>query len=103
MPDIFDAIISLRPGAAFVVRDDKVEWLDDNQTQPTKKQVEDEIARLQSEYDANEYQRQRAVQYPSIGEQLDMLWHAIDAGTLNKTSNFYKAIKAVKDSNPKSE
>jgi hypothetical protein len=40
-------------------------------------------------------------QYPSIGDQLDMLWHAIDNGTLNKTSDFYTAIKAVKDAHPK--
>jgi hypothetical protein len=45
------------------------------------------------------YKLQR--QYPSIGDQLDMLWHAIDNGTLNKTSDFYTAIKAVKDAHPK--
>ena len=60
-----------------------------------------EIARLQEEYESKEYQRLR--QYPSLGDQLDMLWHAIDAGTLNKTSDFYKTIKAVKDAHPKSE
>ena len=26
-----------------------------------------------------------------------MLWHAIDAGKLDKTSDFYKVNKAVKD------
>jgi hypothetical protein len=57
------------------------------------------LARLQSEYDAKEYQRLR--KYPSLGDQLDMLWHSIDSGTLNKTSDFYTAIKAVKDAHPK--
>ena len=38
---------------------------------------------VQTYIDANEYKSLR--QYPSIGDQLDMLWHAIDAGTLNKT------------------
>jgi len=52
-----------------------------------------------AEYNAQEYQRLR--QYPSLGDQLDMLWHAIDNGTLNKTSDFYTAIKAVKDAHPK--
>ena len=42
-----------------------------------------------------------ARKYPSLGDQLDMLWHAIDNGTLNKTSDFYTAIKAVKDAHPK--
>ena len=56
-------------------------------------------ATVQAYIDANEYKSQR--QYPSLGDQLDMLWHAIDNGTLNKTSDFYTAIKAVKDAHPK--
>ena len=35
--------------------------------------------------------------YEVIGEQLDKLWHDIDNGTLDKTGNFYTAIKTVKD------
>jgi hypothetical protein len=38
--------------------------------------------------------------YPEIGEQLGMLWDAIDGGSLDKTSDFYKNIKSVKDANP---
>ena len=56
-------------------------------------------AAVQAYITANAYKTQR--QYPSIGDQLDMLWHAIDSGTLNKTSDFYTAIKAVKDAHPK--
>ena len=54
---------------------------------------------VQAYTNANAYKTQR--QYPSLGDQLDMLWHAIDNGTLNKTSDFYTAIKAVKDAHPK--
>lgn len=63
--------------------------------------IAQEISRLQAEYESKQYQRDRV--YPSIGDQLDMLWHAIDSDTLNKTSEFYTAIKAVKDAYPKSE
>lgn len=56
-------------------------------------------ATVQAHTNANAYKLLR--QYPSIGDQLDMLWHAIDNGTLNKTSDFYTAIKAVKDAHPK--
>jgi 4-hydroxyphenylpyruvate dioxygenase-like putative hemolysin len=56
-------------------------------------------ATVQAYIDANEYKSQR--QYPSLGDQLDMLWHAIDNNALNKTSDFYTAIKAVKDAHPK--
>ena len=43
----------------------------------------------------------RKPQYPYLGEQLDMLWHAIDEGKVDKTSDFYKTLKKVKDDNPK--
>ena len=41
--------------------------------------------------------------YSSVGDQLDLLWHAIDADTdlKSKFSAFYNSIKAVKDANPK--
>ena len=39
--------------------------------------------------------------YPEITEQLDMLWHAIDSNKLDKTSDFYTTLKAVKVANPK--
>jgi len=47
------------------------------------------------------YDEQRKAEYPSIGDQLDMLWHAIDDGTLDKTSTFYTSLKATKDKYPK--
>ena len=47
------------------------------------------------------YSEKRLGSYPTIGEQLDMLWHAIDTGTLDKNSTFYTRLKAVKDKYPK--
>jgi hypothetical protein len=70
-------------------------------TRPTKAVLDTELARLQAEYDAKEYQRQREPKYPSIKEQLDMLWHAIDDGTLDKSSDFYTSLKSIKDQYPK--
>ena len=42
--------------------------------------------------------------YAPIGDQLDSLWHAIDADSDLKVkfSAFYNSIKAVKEANPKS-
>ena len=60
-----------------------------------------EIIRLQAEYDALQYQRDREPDYPNLAEQFDLLWHAIDADTLDKTSDFYTTLKAVKDAHPK--
>ena len=35
--------------------------------------------------------------YPSIPDQLDMLFHDITNGKLGKTGSWYKAVKATKD------
>ena len=89
-----DAIQSLRPGAQWVLRGETLEWLDTEQVQPTEAEITAEVARLQAEYDNNEYQRQRAQAYPSIADQLDLIYHeGIDA---------WKAqIAAVKQTYPK--
>lgn len=47
------------------------------------------------------YRVRRSNEYPMIAEQLDKLFHDIDEGKVDKTGEFYKAIKAVKDANPK--
>tara|TARA_R100001086_G_scaffold150639_2_gene80098 strand:+ start:910 stop:1176 length:267 start_codon:yes stop_codon:yes gene_type:complete len=62
-----------------------------------------EEAAVAAEKAANGYKTNRRENYPSIGEQLDLLWHAIDADEDLKTklAGFYNAIKAVKDANPK--
>jgi len=41
-----NALASLRPGAEWVLRGDDLEWLDQNQTQPTDAEIEAEVARL---------------------------------------------------------
>ena len=70
-----------------------------NVSLPTLAQLQAEVDSVEQELETNAYKTLR--QYPSLGDQLDMLWHAIDNGTLNKTSDFYTAIKAVKDAHPK--
>ena len=53
-----------------------------------------EITRLQADYDAKEYQRKRASEYPSIADQLDDIYH-------NGVDAWKATIKAVKDKYPK--
>ena len=96
---IHKVIYSLYPSATYINEEDKAFDAQGNPIELNMTAVNAEVAKLQSEYDAKEYQRLRS--YPKIGDQLDMLWHAIDNGTLNKTSDFYTAIKAVKDAHPK--
>ena len=47
------------------------------------------------------YIQARQEAYGSIGDQLDMLYHDMTAGKGDKTGDWYKAIKKVKDDNPK--
>ena len=70
------AFKSLQPTAKWVIRDGVLDWLSDDITQPTEQEITDEIARLQADYDAQEYARNRKGEYPDIGDQLDDLFKA---------------------------
>ena len=103
MSDIATAILAINPNAEVSVNGEDFEqitWL--NETTPiSKADIEAKMAELQTAYDAKQYQRDRV--YPSIEDQLDMLWHSIDQNPALKSQyfNFYEAIKAVKVKNPK--
>ena len=43
----------------------------------------------------------RASQYKQLKEQLDLLYHDMTADKGDKTGEWYKHIKAIKDANPK--
>ena len=102
---IIEAILKINPNAVVTVRGNdintcEIEW--HNGTTPISvSDIQAKIAELQAEYDANQYQRDRV--YPSIGDQLDMLWHSIDKNPALKSEylEFYEAIKAVKVKHPK--
>lgn len=88
------AINSLMPNAEFVVRNGVVEWIKPTVAPLTDNQINAEVHRLQTEYDAKDYQRKRAKAYPSIADQLDILYHGgYDA--------WKSAIQAVKQEFPK--
>jgi len=60
-------------------------------------EIKIEVARIQAEYDAKQYARDRATAYPSMQEQLDMqYWDSV-----NGTTTWKDAIAAVKTENPK--
>jgi len=94
MIDKATAINSLMPTVEFAVRDGVIEWINQTTAPLTDAQIDAEVVRLQAEYDAKDYQRNRKKEYPSIPDQLDTLYHSgLDA---------WKAeIKTVKDKYPK--
>ena len=69
--------------------------------QPSVAAIEAAHIEWQTAYDAQAYQRTRAVAYEEVKEQLDQLYHDMTAGKLDATGEWHKAIKAVKDATPK--
>ena len=56
-----------------------------------------EIARLQAEYDDLDYSRKREAEYPSLGDQMDMIYK----DNKNSTTTHADAVEAVKTKWPK--
>ena len=50
---------------------------------------------------SEQYMVDRRDAYQAIGDQLDQQYHDMTAGKLDATGEWHKAIKAVKDANPK--
>ena len=100
-PNVIHAVRALVPNAQFVSSETGIMEWHSSETQPSQEEVDAKLKELQDDYDSKKYQRDRADTYPAIGDQLDMLFHAIDAGKVDKTSDFYKSLKAVKDKYPK--
>ena len=93
---IIEAIKKINPVAEVTVYNNDIDSLVwSNGTTPiSKADIEAKMAELQTVYDNKKYQRDRAVEYPSIVDQLDDIYHnGIDA---------WKAtIKVTKDKYPK--
>ena len=112
MTDIASAIKALKDDAEFVISgeptneaeyDSQVKFVsgsDENGTAVfgdqlfTWAEVSAKQTELQAEYDANEYQRQRAAEYPSWQDQLDDIFH-------NGIDGWKSTVQAVKDKYPK--
>jgi hypothetical protein len=96
---IIETILKINPNAEVTVKDDdinSIQWLNGTTPIPVA-DIEAKMTELQAEYDANEYQRERATAYPSIQEQLDMqYWDKV-----NGTTNWEDAISKVKLDTPK--
>ena len=95
---IINAIISINPKAKVSVSGNDVKqitWHDDT-TPISEKHILAKEKELQDAYDKVKYQRDRAVEYPSIGDQLDALYHG---GVFPK--EMADLIKSVKDKYPK--
>lgn len=96
--NIAEVIFKLCPNAQFIVYEnniDKIEWHSQDVKQPSKQQILNELEKIKNK---NNYEKKRLKEYPSIGDQLDSLFHA---GIFPK--DMAAQIQAVKDKYPKPE
>ena len=91
-----DALQSLKPNAKWVLREDVLEWLDSEQTEPTALELSNEVTRLQAAYDALEYSRLRKAKYDLLN-QFEMRFD----DQANSTTTWVDAINAIKAAHPK--
>jgi len=96
MTDIANSILAINSDAQFSVNAEDVKQITwHNDTTPiSEADILAKQKELQADYEAKEYQRDRAEAYPSIGDQLDDLYH-------NGIDGWKTTIKAVKDKYPK--
>ena len=97
MTDIINSIKAINPNAEVSVNADdinQITWHNGTQPIPANQILAKQIE-LQAQYEAKQYQRDR--QYPSIPDQLDMLyWDKV-----NGTENWLNSIESVKNRFPK--
>ena len=97
--DIINSILAINPTAQVSVNADdinQITWLNGTTPIPAN-EILAKQQELITEYNSKQYQRDRAKDYPSIQDQLDMqYWDKI-----NGTNKWQQAINAVKQKYPK--
>ena len=96
MTTVLDAILKINPNAEVTVNGNDVDniiWHNGTEV-ISKSDIQIKQTELQTEYNNNKYQRDRATEYPSIVDQLDDIYH-------NGIDGWKTTIKAVKDKYPK--
>ena len=99
MTDIINSILAINPNASVTVDANdinKITWHNGTTPIPAN-EILSKQQELITEYNSNQYQRDRAKDYPSLADQLDMqYWDKI-----NGTNKWQQAINAVKQKYPK--
>jgi hypothetical protein len=74
---------------------------DGNQVPIVQSDYEAEVARLQAEQDATQYQRDRLAEYPSIDELIVALWEGVVEERMASVTTLEGLRQAVKTKYPK--
>ena len=92
-----EAIYATHPNVVFISDHDGAYDEEGSKVVIDEGKIAEEVKRLQADYDAKKYQRDRI--YPNIGDQLDMIyWDKVHG-----TEKWKETIDAVKQAHPKPE
>ena len=96
---ITEAILQLAPESLVSVAEDdinKIKWHDSNPKGITIEQIQTKANELQAEYDAQEYARNRKIEYDALNQ-----FELISDDTNNGTTTHIDAVNAIKAKYPK--
>jgi hypothetical protein len=96
MVDLSTAILAINSEAKFSINGEDVNQITwyNNTTPISVKDIKAKQTELQAEYNAKQYERDRANEYPSIVDQLDDIFH-------NGIDSWKLKIQTIKDKYPK--
>ena len=77
------------------------EWNAKDKAKPTDSQLNALASEATKLNNNNEIRNTRKTAYGSVGDQLDLLYKDMIAGKGDSTGEWFKAVKKVKDDNPK--
>ena len=86
-----EAFSSLLPNGGWGLKGDTPIYFEDVAFKPTEAEIDAEVIRLQAEYDAQAYARNRQAEYPDWGSQLNKIY---DDGVTKWKSEMVDPIKA---------
>ena len=97
--------LGFNPNVDFVLRDDGqgvyIEQWKSALPQPTETEIEAAYAEWEAEWNSNQYQRDRAAEYPSIEELVVALWEGVVEERMAAVTKLETLRQAVKAKYPK--
>ena len=75
-----------------------VRWGGDDSNKPTEAEIAIKLDEIQAEYDAQEYARNRKIEYDALNQ-----FELLSDDAVNGTTTYKNAITAIKDKYPKPE
>ena len=103
--DIATSILAIKSDAQFSITGDDVDyitWHDGNPTSITNEAILAKQTELQSEYDAQDYARNRQAEYPSINDLIVALWENVVEERAASVIELETQRQSVKTKYPKS-